>query len=73
MPPVVVVAFQFLIGRLVTLRAEQGREAGAGGFQFLIGRLVTRDQPPASYNVSGFQFLIGRLVTQITGYVTAGA
>ena len=58
------IRFQFLIGRLVTIPA-MGIPQEYVRFQFLIGRLVTNSAVIYILLYGRFQFLIGRLVTFI--------
>ena len=55
-------AFQFLIGRLLTVLVMPNISF-RGGFQFLIGRLLTPQNALFGQLSVWFQFLIGRLLT----------
>ncbi len=60
--------FQFLIGRLQTVRAIT-LHVGDVWFQFLIGRLQTLQHCPYSCHIKMFQFLIGRLQTSLGKFI----
>ena len=62
----VVILFQFLIGRLKTYVYTKRIKAERILFQFLIGRLKTLLFRCISTTLRQFQFLIGRLKTKAT-------
>ena len=64
--------FQFLIGRLKTVKSVGKNLFNHNEFQFLIGRLKTGKRGEGRMLTMKFQFLIGRLKTCVVSTIVAG-